>query len=150
MAADEVRTRYLRDRVLTASPAQRVVMLYDRLGLDLTLAQAALTDGSNAPDAVPDAAPDVVAAGAHLGHALQVVAELQASLDSSAGGPAANLASLYAFLVGEIIAIRGGAAERLPAVAEIVGTLRDAWAQAAQSLSSEARSVSAAAGAWVG
>lgn len=150
MAADEVRARYLRDRVLTASPAQRVVMLYDRLGLDLTLAQAALTDGSNAADAVPGATRDVVAAGTHLGHAMQVVAELQSSLDTSAGGPAANLASLYAFLVGELVAIRGGAVDKLPAVAEMVSTLRDAWAQAAQAVTAEPSSVRAAAGAWVG
>lgn len=150
MAADEVRARYLRDRVMTASPAQRVVMLYDRLGLDLTLAQAALSDATNATEAVAGAAADPVAAGTHLAHAMQVVAELQASLDTSAGGPAANLASLYAFLVGELVAIRGGAYEKLPAVAEIVATLRDAWAQAAQAVAPEPRTAPAAAGAWVG
>ena len=78
MAIDEIRARYLRDKVLTASPAQRVVMLYDRLGLDLTLAQAGIAD-------------DPFAAGAHLSHAMQIVAELQSSLDVNAGGPAVNL-----------------------------------------------------------
>jgi flagellar protein FliS len=136
MAIDEIRARYLRDKVLTASPAQRVVMLYDRLGLDLTLAQAGIAE-------------DPFAAGAHLSHAMQIVAELQSSLDISAGGPAANLSSIYGYLINQIIAIRGGDHDRLPGIASIVSTLRDAWAQAAEQLANEPN-VTAAAGAWVG
>lgn len=138
MPADEVRARYLRDRVLTATPAQRVVMLYDRLRLDLTLAQAVRDD------------EDVFTFGTHIGHALQVVVELQTSLDASAGGPADNLASIYSYLITELIAIRGGALERLGAIAEIVSTLRDAWAQAAEHLAPQAGPAPATAGAWVG
>lgn len=136
MPSDEVRARYLRDRVLTATPAQRVVMLYDRLGLDLTLAEGA-TD-------------DTYLFGTHVGHALQVVVELQTSLDVTAGGPAANLAAIYGYLVSELIEIRGGAAERLTAVREIVTTLREAWAQAAAQVATDTSAVPAAAGAWVG
>jgi flagellar secretion chaperone FliS len=136
MAVDELRARYMRDRVMTASPAQRVVMLYDRLGLDLTLAQAGMAD-------------DPFAAGAHLSHAMQIVAELQSSLDISAGGPAVNLSSIYGFVMNEIITIRGGDHARLPGIATIVATLRDAWAQAAEQLANEP-TAQAAAGAWVG
>lgn len=136
MAVDELRARYLRDRVMTASPAQRVVMLYDRLGLDLTLAQAGIAD-------------DPFAAGAHLSHAMQIVAELQSSLDIAAGGPAVNLASIYGYVMNEIILIRGGDHARLPNIAGIVATLRGAWAQAAQQLANEPIAP-AAAGAWVG
>jgi flagellar protein FliS len=116
MAVDELRARYLRDRVMTATPAQRVVMLYDRLALDLTLAESA---------------EDLASAGAHLSHANQVIAELLSSLDVSAGGPAENLSSIYPYLLGELIAVRGGQAERLAGAQQIVATLRDARAQAA-------------------
>jgi flagellar protein FliS len=110
--AVDARARFLRDRVLTATPAQRVVMLYDRLARDLRQAEAA-----------PDTA---------LGHAMQIVAELQASLDVGAGGPAENLASIYAYLLRDLIAVRGGESERLPARARIVDDLRPAWMQAAE------------------
>ena len=75
---DDIRARFLRDRVLTASPAQRVVMLYDRLLLDLRLAASA---------------DDAFDAGTKVSHALQVLAELHGSLDVSHGGPAENLSA---------------------------------------------------------
>jgi flagellar protein FliS len=138
MPMDEVRARYLRDRVLTATPAQRVVMLYDRLGLDLTLAESA---------------EDEFTTGSHLGHAMAVVIELQGSLDVSAGGPAQNLGGIYAHLLTELVAARGGDRQRIAGVQEIVGTLRDAWAQAADivagSAAQSAHSAPASAGAWV-
>jgi flagellar protein FliS len=108
MQAAAARARFLRDRVLTATPAQRVVMLYESLALDLSQAESA-----------PDAA---------LGHAMRVVAELQASLDVTAGGPAENLAAIYGYLLRELIAVRGGETERLPALARIVGDLHQSWA----------------------
>jgi flagellar secretion chaperone FliS len=135
MAMDEVRARYLRDRVLTATPAQRVVMLYDRLTLDLNLAQGV-------------AATDEYAVRTHLSHALEIVAELHASLNTSAGGPAENLASIYAYLLNELLAARGGEYERLPALQAIVTTLGEAWSRAAEQVAGE--SAVAAAGAWVG
>jgi flagellar protein FliS len=142
MALDELRARYLRDRVMTATPAQRVVMLYDRLALDLTLA---------------DSAADLATAGGYLSHANQVIAELLSSLDVSAGGPAENLSSIYPYLLNELIAVRGGAPERLAGVRQIVTTLRDAWAQAADlvatgagpTASSGAAITPRAVGGWV-
>lgn len=131
MPVDEVRQRYLRDRVMTATPAQRVVMLYDRLGLDLTLAEGAT---------------DPVESASHLGHAVQVVAELRSSLDLSAGGPAENLAAIYVFLLQELLAARGGAAERISGAREIIASLREAWSQACEQVSAQP----AAVGAWVG
>lgn len=133
MPVDEVRERYLRDRVMTATPAQRVVMLYDRLGLDLTLAEGT---------------GDTVSASTHLGHAMQVVAELHASLNVSAGGPADNLASIYTYLLQELLAARAGESARVTGVRMIVTELREAWAQASEQVSTQA--ASAAAGAWVG
>ncbi|MDT4944137.1 MAG: flagellar secretion chaperone FliS [Pseudonocardiales bacterium] len=138
MALDEVRARYLRDRVLTATPAQRVVMLYDRLGLDLNLAEAAEAA----------AGTDAHAAATHLAHALEIVAELHASLDAGAGGPAANLSAIYTYLLGELLAVRGGQVHRLPALRTIVTTLGAAWSGAAEQLAGQA--AAAPAGAWVG
>src|SRR5437867_3332498 len=127
-AADDARARFLRDRVLTATPAQRVVMLYDRLALDLARADNGVQSTTN------------------LDHALRVVTELRASLDTEAGGPADNLASLYAYMLRELLAIRGGERDRLPKVAAIVDTLRQAWAQVAEQVAA----APAQTGAWVG
>lgn len=115
--ADDLRARFLRDRVMTATPAQRVVMLYDRLALDL--ARAAEVAAHDTAD---------------LDHAVQIVVELRSSLDESAGGPADNLASIYGYLLRELIAIRGGAGDSLPKVSAVVETLRQAWTQAAEQL----------------
>lgn len=137
MSADELRARYLRDKVMTASPAQRVVMLYDRLGLDLNRAASAPAD-------------QPAEAGIHLGHAMQIVAELQSSLEVTAGGPADNLVAIYGYLLRELIAIRSGDPARLPAVIEMVAGLRQAWAAAAEQVVREPASLGLAAGAWVG
>ena len=134
MNADELRTRYLRERVLTASPAQRVVMLYDRLTLDLTRAAAA----------------SAARPSEHIDHALQIVAELRASLHDAVGQPGENLAAIYGYLLRELIAVRGGDTARLAGVTEIVETLRYAWTKIANELASSAAvAAPLAAGAWV-
>ncbi len=132
MNADELRTRYLRERVLTASPAQRVAMLYDRLTLDLTRAAAA----------------SAAQPSEHIDHAMQIVAELRASLDESVGQLGENLAAIYGYLLRELIAVRGGDTDRLRGVTEIVETLRFAWAKIANELA-PADPAPLAAGAWV-
>jgi len=136
--AEDIRARFLHDKVVTATPAQRIVMVYDRLGLDLNRASV-----------------DPASAGEHLLHAMQIVAELQSSLDVSASGAAPNLASLYAFILRELIAVRGGQTDRLPAVQKIVSELRDSWAQAAELVSvgsdtPTAVAAPATSGSWVG
>lgn len=134
MTTDDLRNRYLRDRVLTASPAQRVVMLYDRLTLDL--ARAA---GSEQP-------------AEHVDHAVLVVTELLASLDVTAGGPSENLSAIYGYLVRELLAVRGGEPERLTGVAEIVENLAVAWREVAATSAAGPTMSGAgqlAAGAWV-
>src|SRR5437879_2503238 len=85
------RDRYVSDSVTTSSPARLLTMLYDRLVLDLTVAEQAL--GEN----------DRTAAGERLHHAQAIILELRTSLDTEAwaGGPA--LASLYAHLLTELI-----------------------------------------------
>jgi flagellar protein FliS len=107
-------------------------MLYDRLGLDLTRASEA---------------EDSFGAGQHLNHAMEVVAELRSSLDVTAGGPADNLASIYGYLLSELVGARGNENTKLPPLRQIVSALRDAWAQAGEQISA---SQPAAVGSWVG
>lgn len=117
------RGQYVADSVATASPAKLVTMLYDRLALDLTRAAAAIEDG------------DREASSAALLHAQDIVSALQASLRAEAwsGGP--GLASLYDYLLRELIAANvQGSAEKVVACQELVAPLRDAWHEAARSL----------------
>ena len=48
MSAASLRARYMGDAVTTASPQRLLVMLYDRLALDLERAQAAFAAGDRA------------------------------------------------------------------------------------------------------
>lgn len=108
---DAIKQRFLADRVMTATPAQRVVMLYDRLALDLARAR---TDADGAQE--------------HLNHAALIVGELLGSLDQSAGGPAENLASLYDYMLRQIWSAQlSGDVVGLTSVEANVWTLREAW-----------------------
>lgn len=123
MAAEAARARYLADAVATASPAKRIVLLYDRLWLDIQRAQAA-------QDCAHPAARD------HLYHAQQIVAELLGSLDQSSWSGASDLAALYSYLlrelIGEVLEARDG---RLAGITRIVSDLRSSWQQAEEQLS---------------
>ena len=117
---DPRRQRFVDDAVSTASPARLICLLYDRLQLDLTLAVAALGEG------------DRPAAAASIGHAQQIVLELRGSLEVDAweGGP--GLASLYAWILGELgRAMVAGDPAIVVACLELVGPLRAAWHEAA-------------------
>src|SRR4051812_26264998 len=91
MTSPALRARYLTDSVTTASPAQLLVMLYDRLVLDVVRAEAALRAG------------DRDAAAHQLMHAQDIVIELRTTLDTSTWTGASGLAQLYAFLLAELI-----------------------------------------------
>ncbi len=122
-AAAALRARYLGDSVATASPQQLLVMLYDRLALDLERGQTALIAG------------DREAASEQLQHAQEIVMELQGSLQVDAwdGGP--RLASLYTWLLTELITANvKGDLRRVGDCRKIVEPLRDAWREAAASL----------------
>ena len=117
------RDTYLAASVSTASPAQLLVMLCDRLSLDLQRASSALEGGEPA------------AAHEPLLHAQDIVLELHASLRADAwdGGP--GLASLYDYLLRELMTanVRKDLAATT-ACLRIVEDLRDTWRQAALSL----------------
>lgn len=121
MNASMIRNRYVGASVSTASPARLVTMLYDRLGRDLTTAEAAL------------AGSDLEGANSALIHAQEIIWELAAGLDPTkwSGGPA--LAALYQFMLEELLAanVRKDAAQ-VESVRNLVEPLRDAWHQAAE------------------
>jgi flagellar secretion chaperone FliS len=116
-----VRSRYMDDSVSTANPAQLLIMLYDRLVLDLSRAEAAQRAGDRA------------GAGQQLLHAQDIVSELASTLDVSAWDGAQQLMSVYTFLLTELMGANvAGDPERTAACRELVEPLRDAWRQAAQ------------------
>jgi flagellar protein FliS len=140
--AQELRMRYLRERVLTASPAQRVAMLYDRLALDLR----------RAADSIAAQPGDTVAGVEYLDHAVAIVVELRASLDHTAGEVADNLGSIYGYLIRELLAVRGGSTDRLTGIVAIVEQLREAWTQVAAAMATGTSPGAARSGdtvAWV-
>jgi flagellar protein FliS len=115
-----MRARYVTDAVGTASPGRLVVMLYDRMLLDLNQAEGLLREG------------DRSGAADRLLHAQEIVLELRASLDLSTWSGAAGLAQLYTFLTTELIRanVRGDA-DRVATVRRLVQPLADAWREAA-------------------
>jgi flagellar protein FliS len=113
------------DTVATVSPQRLLVMLYDRLALDLERGQTALVAG------------DRESASEQLQHAQEIVMELQGSLKVEVwdGGP--RLAALYTWLLSELIAANvKGDLRRVGDCRRIVEPLRDAWREAAASLAS--------------
>jgi flagellar protein FliS len=122
-AAAALRARYMGDTVATASPQQLLVMLYDRLALDLQRAQTAFSGGDHAE------------ASRQLLHAQDIVTELHSSLKVEVwdGGP--RLAALYTWLLTELVnANVKRDANRVASCLQVVEPLRDAWRQAAVSL----------------
>ncbi|HEU5038072.1 MAG TPA: flagellar export chaperone FliS [Nocardioides sp.] len=124
-ATHNPREAYLSATVSTASPAQLLVMLYERLVLDV----------QRATDALRNAEPSQ--AHAPLLHAQDIVLELASSLrvDAWDGGP--GLAALYDYLYSELV--RANVHKNL-ATAEfclqVATTLRDTWREAAGQLMS--------------
>ena len=115
-----MRARYVADSVATASPAKLLMMLFDRLVLDLARGEQALTDG------------DRPGANTHLLHAQDIVTELHVSLNMDAWEGAAGLAALYTFAQTELVTanIRGDVA-KVAAIRSLLEPLRDTWREAA-------------------
>lgn len=127
MTSPALRSRYLTDSVSTASPARLLVMLYDRLVLDLAHAETALRDG------------DREAASARVQHAQEIILELRASLDLTVWEGAANLAAIYDFLLTELIGANvAGDAGRIAVAKGLVEPLAEAWREAASITTSTA------------
>jgi flagellar protein FliS len=120
MTAPHLRDRYLQDSISTASPTKLLIMLYDRLVLDLLQSEEALRTG------------DRDAAAERLNHAQEIVLELRTTLDVDAWSGAAGLAGLYSFLLTELIQANiKRDVEKVASCRSLVEPLRDAWREAA-------------------
>jgi flagellar protein FliS len=111
--------------VLSASPEQLVVMLFDHLVLQMTTARIAMEQG--------DVAKRVTA----IGKARAILSELNDTLNFEAGGHIAEqLSSLYVFLLAELTdaGFKRDAAYMVR-LTQICATLRDGFVGAAAQLS---------------
>lgn len=112
--------RYLQDSVATASPGKLLVMLYDRLVKDLVQGEEALRAG------------DRELANDKLNHGQEIILELRTTLDVEAWSGAPGLASLYGYLLTELIGANiARDADRVATCRGIIEPLRDAWREAA-------------------
>ena len=120
MSNPSLRAKYLAETVATASPTRLLVMLYDRLVLDLAQAEEAQRAG------------DRETASDRLLHAQEIVIELRASLRLDLWEGAAGLAQLYGFLLTQMIKANVRVDADLTASCRaLVEPLRDAWREAA-------------------
>jgi flagellar protein FliS len=108
---------YRESAVLTATPEQLVVMLYD--GANRFLTQSAI--------AMRDSRPAL--AGEKLRRAEAIIDELLATLDMSVGEIAEQLQALYLFFKEHLSAARlEQSADKVEEVARLMRELRSAWA----------------------
>jgi flagellar protein FliS len=108
---------YREASIMTASPEQLVVMLYDGAGRFLKQAEGSMVEGS------------WLQAGEKLSRAEAIIDELLATLDMDAGEIAERLQAIYIFCKTRLIEAR---IERDPVrveqVAGLLSELRGAWA----------------------
>jgi flagellar protein FliS len=120
MTAPNLRDRYLQDSINTATPGKLLVMLYDRLVLDLVQGEEGIRTG------------DHEQAYERITHAQEIILELRATLDMDAWAGAAGLANLYGFLLTELIQANiKRDADKVATCRGLVEPLRDAWREAA-------------------
>jgi flagellar protein FliS len=109
---------YRENSIMTASPEQLVVMLYDGAGRFLRQAEGSMIDGS------------WLQASEKLSRAEAIIDELLATLDMDAGEVADRLQSIYVFCKLRLIEARiERDAVRVDQVARLLGELREAWSQ---------------------
>lgn len=114
------RNTYMDASVATASPARLLVMLLDRLVLDVTRAAEAQRTGS------------VEEAHRQLVHAQEIVLELRASLDVETWDGGEGLASIYDFLHTQLV--RANIRKDLALTEACLGLVQDlaqTWREAA-------------------
>ena len=114
------RNAYLEQSIATASPARLLVMLYDRLVLDLNRAIEAQETG------------DIMLANGNLIHAQEIVLELRTSLKMDVWEGAPRLASIYAWLHSELV--RANISKDVTITRDclkVVEPLAETWRQAA-------------------
>lgn len=115
--------------VKTASQGKLVVMLYEGAISSLEKALALVKEGGKIAPA------DIENYGNHLQKAMDIIAELEASLNMDAGGDIAkNLMSLYVFFNKRILAATmSHDAKELSDVRGMLVELKDSWVAASNS-----------------
>jgi len=116
--------RYREAEVLSASPAQLVVIVYEHLLINLRRARLQL------------AASDAEARSESLARARAALTELLVSLDEEKGGElAVRLRAIYVFFLSElsVLGVKPDA-QRLDAIITLAGELHEAFAQVARTL----------------
>ena len=118
----QLRNRYAREAVTTATPAQLVTMLYDRLVKDLNSAEQGL------------GVRDIQATHTALMHAQEIVRELNATLDVSVWKEGEALRRLYDWVIEQLIeANMTKDVQFVHNAREVIEPIRDAWHQVANS-----------------
>ena len=113
--------RYASDATQTVTPARLLTMLYDRLVLDLSVAETAMVQR------------DYETTGERIGRAQEILLELHCTLDVSVWPEGEALARLYLWMVGELSQARlRNQPQRVADCRDLVEPLRDAWHQAAR------------------
>jgi flagellar protein FliS len=114
-------TRYASDAAQTVTPARLLTMLYDRLVLDMSVAEAAMLTG------------DHETTGKRIGQAQEILLELHGTLDLSVWPEGEGLSRLYLWIVGELSQARlRNQPRRLADCRGLIEPLRDAWHEAAR------------------
>ena len=119
---NDLRRRFVAEAVSTAGPGTLLVMLMDRLVLDLDRAELSLQS------------EDRGAASGHLVHGQQIVDALRASLDIDAWNGAVELAGIYDYVFSLLVTanVRGDRG-KLAEARDLLVPLCQAWTEAAAS-----------------
>lgn len=111
--------QYRQTSIQTAPPEQLVLMLYDGAIRSMEQAKLALTEGRDATEPI--------------GRAQDIIVELLASLNRSAGPIAENLQQLYDFWIHRLFqALVRRDPQMIEEVSVMVRDLRESWAVVAQ------------------
>ncbi|MFA9272115.1 MAG: flagellar export chaperone FliS [Baekduiaceae bacterium] len=112
---------YRQNSVLTASPGQLVVMLYDGAIRFLRQAELAMEEGA------------VAHTNDRMQRAEAILDELLATLNMDAGEISSRLQAIYTFCRSELIAARlERSPKKIKQVIGLLSDLREAWAEIAQ------------------
>jgi flagellar secretion chaperone FliS len=118
MSYGQQAARYREMEVLSATPGQLVVLLYDHLLVTLRRARVAIE------------AKDIERRSELLDKSRSIIAELLATLDLEKGGDiAVQLSALYTFQLTELVDIGlKPDVKRLERITNMIAELREAWA----------------------
>lgn len=120
---NNLKQEYLKQSVMTASPADLIVMLYDSCIKNLKLAEMCCDDYK-----------DIAGSGEHLIQAQKIIMELVNGLDTSIE-ISTQLLTIYDYLLYEIRTMNVKKDfTRLPGVLDILSSMRDTWERASKLL----------------